>query len=90
MGLAYRQDIRVKRIEVNQQVNTGISKCGHATIVVGTCVNMIDPQSVGAKLLHKLDIALALLGVDQRVIRAKLVCNTCKKTFVSEVVHVAS
>jgi hypothetical protein len=57
--------------------------------VVGICVNMVDAQSVGAELLHKLDIALTLLGVDQRVIRTKLVCNTCKKPSVSEVIHVA-
>ena len=38
---------------------------------------MVHAESVGTKLAHELNIALALLGVDEGVIRTKLVRNAC-------------
>ena len=39
-------------------------------------INMIDAQSIGPELLHQLDIALALLRIDEGVIGSELVRNT--------------
>lgn len=75
---SYRYNVCVEGVEVNQQIDAGISKSVHATVMVGTCIDVIDAQGVCAELLHELDIALALLCVDKRVIRAKLVSNTCR------------
>jgi len=73
----YRQDVCVESIKVDEQVNPSICESRHTTVMVGRGVDMVHAESVGTKLAHELNIALALLGVDEGVIRTKLVRNAC-------------
>lgn len=76
---AYRGDVGVKGVEVNQEIDTSVSKCLHASVVVRCIVNVVDAQSIGAELFHQLNIALALFGVDEGILRAELVRDALHK-----------
>ena len=71
----YWVDVRWEVVKINKQVNAVVSKRLHATIVVGSWVDVVNTDGVGTELLHKSGIELALLGVHQWIIRDELVSN---------------
>jgi hypothetical protein len=71
--MTYRQDVGVKGVQVNHEVDASVGKGLHAAVVVCVGVDMINTQRVGAELFHETRISLALLGVNERVFRSKLV-----------------
>lgn len=79
----YWVDVRWKVVKINKQVNAVVSKCLHATIVVGSWVDMVNTDGVGTELLHKSGIELALLSVHQWIIRDKLVSNAYETRLVA-------
>lgn len=76
MGEPYGKDISGKGIKVDKSVNSNISKRLHTSIVISRRINVVDSDGVGSKLLHQSSISLALLSIDERVIRTKLISNT--------------
>jgi hypothetical protein len=70
-------DVGIKSVQVDEEVDASISECLHAAIMVGIGIDMIHAQGVGAELLHQLDISLALLRVDERILWAELIRDTC-------------
>lgn len=64
----YRQDVGVKGVEVDHQVDAGLVKDLHAFRVVGLGVHVVDAQRVCAERLHQRGISSALLAVDERVV----------------------
>jgi hypothetical protein len=71
----YRQNVGVKGIKINGQVDTCICECLHASVVILGSIDVIDAERVGAELLHQGGITLTLLGINQRILRPKLVRN---------------
>ena len=66
-------DGRVERVQVQEEVDSFIGKCLHASVVIGLWVHVVDADRVGAQLAHESRIALALRDVDQRVFGDELV-----------------
>lgn len=74
-GGAYRLYLRGEIVQVNKKIDTDVGKCIHAPLVFSIRVNMIDSDGIGAKVLHLLCIAFALVGVDKWICGDELVCD---------------
>lgn len=72
----YGKDVSGKGIKVDKSVNPNISKRLHTSIVIGCRINVVDSDGVGSKLLHQGSVSLALLSIDEGIIRTKLISNT--------------
>lgn len=75
--ITYRVDISCEVVEIHEDVDPVIGKCGHAPVVVGLGVNVVDTDGIGAQCLHRLRIERALCGVHQRVMGNQLIGNAC-------------
>jgi hypothetical protein len=76
-GATYGSDVGIKRVQVDEEVDASISERLHTAIMVGIGIDVVHTQGVGAEFLHQLDISLALLRVDERILRAELIRDTC-------------
>jgi hypothetical protein len=56
-----------RRVDIEDQVDAGSSKHGHALIVVQSGVDGVDTDGVDAETLEKGDITSADIGVRQRI-----------------------
>lgn len=66
-------DVGGESVKVNPSVNASGGEGGHAAVVVGRGIDMVDTDRVRADGLHEGSIALALVGVGKRVAVGKLV-----------------
>lgn len=66
----------IEGIEIEPDVDSCIAESGHAAIVIGSWVDVVDADGVGTDGLHGLGVELTLVGVDERIVRGTLVCNT--------------
>lgn len=64
----HRKDISVKSVHVQHDINASIVKDLHAFIVTRLCIDVVDTNGINAKLFHEVRIALALLGINKRVL----------------------
>jgi hypothetical protein len=48
--------------------------------MIGVGIHVIDPNRVRAQFLHEGSITLALLGVNERIIRPELIGNACSQS----------
>ena len=75
VGTVFRVQVGVEGVEVDPSVDAGVSEGGHAAVVVGGRVDVVDANGVGTEGLHQVGIEAALLGVDEGVIFGELVCD---------------
>lgn len=75
--VSYRLNVSAKGVHVDEEIDAGVGKGLHAAVVVRGSVNMIHPDRIGTKLLHEAGVQLALVAVDEGVLRPELVRNTC-------------
>ncbi len=68
MWLAHRQDVCVKGIEIDYEVDASAVEHAHALVMIRFRVDVIDSEGIGAQGLHEGGISSALFGVDERVI----------------------
>jgi hypothetical protein len=73
---SYLLDLGGESVEIDEHVDPGICQSRHTTIVVSTGIHVVHTDGVRAQLGHANDVALALRGVDQRVIGSQLVGDT--------------
>jgi hypothetical protein len=66
-------DLRVERVEIQPDIDAGISKCLHARIVVALGINVVHADRVCANCLHEVGIQGALRRGDERVLGDELV-----------------
>lgn len=66
-------DLGLEGIEVDKEINSSLCESFHAAFVVGAGVNMVYADAIHAQFGHAGDVALTLLGVDQRVMGHELV-----------------
>ena len=64
----YLVDGRIERVQIDEQVYPGITKCLHATTMVSSRIYVVDTDGVRAEGLHELSIECALLGIDKWVV----------------------
>jgi hypothetical protein len=76
-GTPYIANIGLEAVQVHEKVDAMRGEGVHTSRVVGSLIDMIDPDSVGPKLLHKGGIAFALVNIDKRIVLNQLICNTC-------------
>lgn len=69
-------DSSLKVIEIDEQVDTSISKDLHTVGMVRGLVDVVDANGVGTQLSHQRSIKLALCRVEERIVFAQLVSNT--------------
>lgn len=69
-------NVRIEGVQVEPDVDAGVGEGLHAAIVIGVGIDVVDADGVGAEGLHQIGIAGALVVVDERVIREKLVGDT--------------
>ena len=69
---SYRVDLGSECIQIDKEIDSSISECGHALLVITSRVNMVDTNGIGAKLLHQSRVEFALSDIDQRIIRNQL------------------
>ena len=69
----YLLNLRVECIEIQKKIYSRIGERGHASIMTGVRIDMVDPDSVGAQLLHQGGIALTLAVVDEGIVWDELV-----------------
>jgi hypothetical protein len=65
--MAYRVNLSVKSIQVQQQIYAHICESRHASVVVSLGVDVIHADRVRCQVLHQRSIALALGGIGERV-----------------------
>lgn len=65
----HRKDISVKGIHVQHDVNASIVKGLHAFVVIRLCIDVVNTNGINAKLFHEVRIALALLGINKRILK---------------------
>ena len=70
-------DVGGEGVEVDPGVDAGVGEGGHAAVVVGAGVDVVDADGVGAQGLHEAGVELALLRLRQRVIVGELVRDAC-------------
>lgn len=73
----YAVNVRLKGIEVEEDVDAGVVKSLHAPIVVAVRVDVVCADGVDTKLLHQGSITLALVGIDKGIAGSQLVSNAC-------------
>lgn len=66
-------NVRVEGVQVEPDIDAGVGEGLHAAIVVHARINMIDADGISAEGLHQVGIAGALVVVDERIVRQKLV-----------------
>lgn len=72
----YLVDLGGESVEIDEHVDPGICQSRHATVVVSIGIYVVHTDGVRAQLGQANDVALALGGVDQRVIGSQLVGDT--------------
>jgi hypothetical protein len=72
----YLLNLGCEGIEIDEQVDTSVSKGRHAALVVGIGIHVVDSDGVGAQLGHAYDIALALGSVDKGIVGSQLIGDT--------------
>jgi hypothetical protein len=70
-------DLRVECIEIQPDVDTRICECLHTLVMLALRIDMVHTNGVHANGLHEGSIGGTLVPGDERVIRHKLVRNTC-------------
>jgi hypothetical protein len=70
---AFLVDLRIERVEIQPQVDTGVGERLHAVCVIGGWVNVVDADAVCANGLHQSSVGRALVVVDEGVVGDELV-----------------
>lgn len=70
---SYLLDLSVEGVQVHKQVDARIRERRHAALVVGLGVHVVHTDRVGTQLGHASDVALALVGVDERILGSELI-----------------
>jgi hypothetical protein len=71
--MIYLINSRVESLQINKQIDSGILKGRHATVVISGGVDVVDSDCVGAQFLHQSGVQFALSSINERVIVGKLV-----------------
>ena len=66
-------DLGGESIEVDKQIDPCVREGRHASFVVGRGIHVVHTNGVGAQLGHASDVALALRGVDERIVGSELI-----------------
>lgn len=74
---SYLLNLGGEGIEIDEQIDPCVRESRHAALVVGSGIDVIHTNSICAQLGHANDIALALGGIDERVVGGELISNAC-------------
>ena len=75
LSISYESNVGLEAVQVDEDIDAMRREGIHATRVLSRLVDMVDPDGVGTELVHQCGIALALLGLDKRIIFDELVSN---------------
>lgn len=68
-------NLSVECIQIDEEVDARLRKSIHTAFVVSMWVDVVDTDAIDPQLSHLRNVALALLRVDERVLRDELVGN---------------
>ena len=83
-------DVGIEGVQVEPDVDTGVSESLHAAIMVRTRIDVVDANGVGAQGLHQVGIAGTLVVVDERVVRQELVSDALCRWSVESIIVACS
>lgn len=73
------QDISVKGIQIEENVDSGFIESSHAGVMVGARIDVIDADGIGAERLHEVGIALALVTLGEGIVVGELICDSLEE-----------
>lgn len=66
-------DLSREGVKIKPDIDASLVKDGHALIVVGRGINVVDTDGVRAECLHGIGISLALVSIHERILGSALV-----------------